>query len=258
MIWKNAFMALALVSFATIAIPGAQTAEPAAAPDEEVPYAKLDEEGKNMVKLSTALKLKEIGWGKDVKGGKVDGYSLESLLAAARILRELPTINEIDPKEVETIPAKDAVKGEATPAQAPFSPGAEAKAIVGRARDIVDAFEDPKEKAAYVALIAAIEKIDNTKAIVGGPRIVNLLIGPGQTQHFHFKAFGGAPSAIVARGNAPLRYKMVRLDNNHIHYNQTVALGHYGWVPHANGQVSYRVIVHNHHRVPVSYMISVR
>ena len=37
---------------------------------QEVPYEKLDETGKNVVKLTTAMKLKEIGWGTDVKGGR--------------------------------------------------------------------------------------------------------------------------------------------------------------------------------------------
>ena len=135
MLWKNAFSAMAL--FGVIAFPTVYAADPADGPDEEVPYAKLDEGCKNLVKLETALKLKDIGWGEDVKGGQIKNYSLESLLSAARMLREMPKMEAIDPKSIETIPAKEpaTTEGKAPPA---FSIEGEAKAILERSKEILN------------------------------------------------------------------------------------------------------------------------
>jgi hypothetical protein len=251
--------------FAALAFPLAVPTRAADAKDDaddadpEVPYEKLDETGKNIVKLTTAAKLKEIGWGKDVKGGRVEGYSLESLLAAARMLRELPKLNETDPKDVEVTPAADAPKGEAPKAKA-FDPVAESRATLDRAREIVATFEDPKQKDAYSTLIAAVEKIDNTRAVLGGPKIVTRVIRPGEKHNLKFTVISGLPSAVAVQTvGAPIRFQMFN-PRGVVLFNQVVQVGNFTWVPTGkpNEKREFRLEVTNSKKVPVTYTAAVQ
>ena len=232
-------------------------AEPADEVPDEVPYEKLDEAGKNIIKMNTAAQLKEIGWGENVKGGRPKNYSLESLLAAARMYRELPKMGEAKLEEVTATEAKDTPKLEVKP----FDALAESKLILDRVKEIVDTFDNAKEKEAFMVLVSSIEKIDNSKAIVGGPKTQNFVLHPGQTQTFTFRAYAGQTSVVLVRTSGPtLRFKMVRVENDYVHYHQSARYGQYTWSPKgASGTApAYRMTVHNPQRVPVQFTVALR
>jgi hypothetical protein len=227
---------------------------------EEVPYEKLSETGKNVVKLTTAMKLKEIGWGKDVKGPRIEEYSLESLLAAARLLRELPKFNEAGPKAVEVTPAPDGPKGDAPQAK-PFDPIAESNVILERAEAIIKQGEKSDVGKAYKDVIAEIRGKDNSKHPVGGPMFATRIIRPGEKHVFTFAAYSAAPSALAVQTNGvPIRFRMVNAGGSNVHFNQVVQIGAYTWVPTGSpGQAKpYRLEVTNPKKVPVAYTVAVQ
>ena len=184
---------------------------------------------------------------------------MENLLAAARMLRELPQAKEIDPKDIVVTPAKDTPKGE-TPKAKVFDPVAESKVLLDRAKLIVDTFEDPKQKELFTALIAATEKI-NTRAVLGGPKVVSKIIYPGETHTYHFTAVAGLPSAIAAETDGkPLRFKLFRSKDGHQVFNQVVKAGALTWVAGggaAGTHVSFTLEVVNHSKVAAAYIVAV-
>jgi hypothetical protein len=163
----------------------------------------------NVELVGTAFKLKDHGWGKDLKG-TIQGGSLESLLAAARILREVPKLSKLEAK-VEV--GKEGEKGPTLGAEVPTAEDvdlvAESTAILKRAREILDQNVTGPKKEAYELLIADVEKSGGGKAVKGGPKAISRTLKPNEVHTYYWDWEVHKPGSIAFQGSAPVTMQVV-------------------------------------------------
>lgn len=84
MMLPRLFAAFLLSALALVLAAPTRAEEPNPDEEQEVPYEKLSATGKNVVKMTMARQLKDMGWGVDKKGPRYEEYSLPSLLRFTR------------------------------------------------------------------------------------------------------------------------------------------------------------------------------
>lgn len=228
-----------------------------AAPKAAAP-AKADKEAQlNAEKMIAALKLKDWGWGTNRTAKTVENASVDLLITAARMLKELPR-----PKELEGVPEvtrnKDAPEGtdmKLSDAQA-FDPNKEAEAILKRAEFVLDMDRGLDAKRPnYEALIKDVRSIQRTKATEGGPKVVQRAIGPGQT-HSYSWAWTPNESGLVSFQSAmAMRVQVVQESGGVIFADSVMSAGTPTFRPSGEQAVKIIVRVQNLEKKPALYVV---
>ncbi len=185
---------------------------------KDAPVVELSKEAReaqdNVEWMVTALKLKERGWGQETRRGW-EKVSIESLIDAARILRDLPPVGKLEGKDVEIKAGKEEGATESVPGAEEFDQAKEVDKILARARELVlRTVNDPKQAAAYQTLIAAVGNLPVTKrAVAGGPKMVKRPIQPGQWHTYRWKWHLHLPGMVGFQSNVPMRLTIVHNEN---------------------------------------------
>jgi hypothetical protein len=231
---------------------------PAADP---TPRTETDAElvGKNVELVATAFKLKEHGWGKDGKGG-IEGGSLESLIAAARILRQVPALAKLDARvEVGKEGEKGPTPGAETPKAEAVDLVAESSAILQRAREILQQdVTDPKKQAAYELLIADAEAVE--KGVRGGPRAISRILKPGEKHTYRWDWYWHLPGSVGFAATRPVRIQVLNENTENVYAYADSLQGFAPFVPGGPGKPDGRtarlmIRLSNQNKLPLQYRL---
>lgn len=184
-----------------------------ASKDAPPPLSKEEQlEKANFDLAATAFKLKQHGWGENTKKGWTN-VSIESLITAARIIKELPPPKKIEGVEVEASKNPDAPEGpvaKLTEGQM-FDRVGLANEILARARELVkETVTDPKKATAYETLIKDVETIEATKAVSGGPKFIQRVLPAGQTHSYHWTWDKHISGTVAFSSNLPMILRIVQ------------------------------------------------
>jgi hypothetical protein len=191
---------------------------------------------KSLDLLDTAFKLKKLGWGVEKKG-IIEGGSIESLLTAARLLKEVPKPSTIK-GEPEVGKEKDAPAGTDTALSnaKPIDLAAEAKETLERARLLVErTVTDPKKKEAYETLLADAEKFSGTKEVRGGPKAIKRSLTPGQSHTYQWVWEEQLPGSVTFRSDIPVRVRIVRVETDEVYSQGTGTSGSFRFTLNGRG-----------------------
>jgi hypothetical protein len=217
--------------------------------------------GKNVELVTTAFTLKEYGSGKDVKGG-IQGYSLESLLAAARILREVPKPAKFDAK-VEVSKEGENNPGAEVPKEEPVDLVAESTAILDRAKEILKLnVTDPEKFKAYDTLIKDIEKNPGGKAVKGGPKVISRTLQPGDQHDYYWEWEWHALGAVGFQASAPITIQVINTNTKNVYGAGHNHAGLCSFTPGGPGKLDGKfaklfIRLHNGGKAPVKYQLFV-
>src|SRR5262249_6563886 len=138
----------------------------------------------------------------------------ESLLAAARILREMPRPAKLDAKvEVSKEGEKDPKPGAEVPQGEAVDLTAETTAILGRARKILASVDDAKKKAAYDTLIENVGKRGDNRAVKGGPKAISRTLKGGETHDYYWEWEEHMPGTVAFQATAPIYVHVMSLQS---------------------------------------------
>ncbi len=191
--------------------------------------AGLDQEAElasaNAELIDIAFKLKQHGWGESSKQGWKN-VSIESLITAARLLKEVPRPGK--PEEVKVVVGKEKDAPETTDTKLSeaenFDAVGEANDILKRARLLVkETVTDAKKAAAYETLIADGEKFEGTKAVVGGPKLVKQTLSPGQSHTYTWHWQDHQPGHVTFQASHGMRLQIVHDEDGAIYFDSVVA-----------------------------------
>jgi hypothetical protein len=217
-----------------------------------------DRKTRNIELLDTAFKLKTLGWGVEKKG-IIEGGSIESLITAARLLKEVP-------KPAKVTDAPEVGKADGAPEdtdttlskEEPIDLGAEARELLERARLLVDrTLTDPKMKGASEVLIADAERLSGTRDLRGGPKAISRHLGPGQTHAYHWVWDNHLPASASFRSTYPVHVSIVQSNGVRIAGGYGSS-GAHSWIANGPGRpngkgIHFTLTISNPHRVPVRY-----
>jgi hypothetical protein len=216
----------------------------------DAPVAELSKEAlkaqQNAEWMVNALKLKQRGWGQQGFKGRWENVSIESLLAAAQILKELPPVGKLETKDVAIKAGKEPGAPETTdtklPAAQEFDSAKEANLILKRARELVQQTvqgTNAKQADAYLTLIAAIEKVpEKSRSIAGGPKMVKRDIKPGQWHAYEWKWQMHEPGMVGLQASVPLKILVVHTESARVLWEGTTTAATPQFVPGGGGSPS--------------------
>jgi hypothetical protein len=220
---------------------------------------KADKEGQlNAEKMITALKLKSWGWGTNLNAKTIEGASVDLLITAARMLKELPRPKELEGVKVEVTKNKDAPESTDTKlsdAQA-FDPGKEAEAILERAELVLaKSGLDAATKSHYVALIKDVRSLMPTKATQGGPKVVQRAIGPGQTHSYSWDWTPNESGMVSFQSATAMRVQVVQDSGGVVFADDVILAGTPTFRPSGKQAVKITVRVQNLEKKPALYVV---
>jgi hypothetical protein len=220
--------------------------------------AKANKEAqRNAEKMITALKLKDWGWGTNRTAKTVENASVDMLITAARMLKELPQPKKLEVKPIVTN-SKDAPKGTDTKLSEAqeFDPGKEADAILKRAEDILAV--DPGLEAKrphYEALIKDVRNMPRTKAPAGGPKVVQRAIGPMQTHSYSWDWTPNESGMVSFQSATAMRVQVVQESGGVVFADSVISAGTPTFQPSGKEAVKITVRVQNLEKKPALYVV---
>jgi hypothetical protein len=183
----------------------------------------------------------------------------EYLITAAGMLRQLSAIKDLD--VMKTHEVKPEIKGEG---DANSNKEVKASSLLEQADEL---FKDASDLGALqgVNVDKLIRQARNRdlieeRAVVGGPKQISRLIGPGQYHVYHFHFFDHASTNWVFKSTALLHVSVVRADIDNAYFldNTKFATRHWtpGFQPNSKvHQVPFVIRVQSYQKHPVQYQM---
>ena len=178
----------------------------------------------------------------------------EAILAAATLFRQLakvPLTKVTDKPDLETEGTGKPIDKE--------EPAPDLKQLSDDLFDEAEAL-GAQLKLNLTPLIKAAKERPNTRSPVGGAKFVSRMIGPRDTQTFHFKLIPNQPTQFGFRSTLPLRVTAVRADNDNTWAAGILSYGTFTF--HVGGKRSGAVPLtlrfHNPNNAPVALQFFLR